>query len=358
MYYALIMAGGSGTRLWPFSRRDHPKQALKLIGERTMMQHAVDRLAPLFVPEHIFVVTQSKCVPMLVGQVPELPAENFIREPLARGTAAAIGLGTIHLHRRDPDAIMAVLTADHFITNTERFRAGLAAASKMAEEGYLVTLGIKPLAPATGLGYIKQGNDLGEPDGYPAFSVVEFVEKPDQDAANQMVASGGYSWNSGMFIWRADRIMEEFQKQMPPLYAQLMELEAVLGTPEAEATINRVWPQINKQTIDYGVMEHAERVAVIPVDIGWSDIGSWSSLAGLLPGDNARNTVVGRHVSVDTYNTLIVSDNEKRLIASVGLNNMVIVSMDDAVLVCAKEREQDVRQIVKQLETGGHDDWL
>jgi mannose-1-phosphate guanylyltransferase len=297
--YALIMAGGIGTRLWPLSRRGCPKQALKLVGERTMMQHAVDRLAPLFRPEQVFVVARGEYVPILSSQVPELPPQNFVVEPEGRGTAPAIGLGAIHFLRRDPEAIMAVLTADHFIADTARFRQVLTAAAEAATDGYLVTLGIKPSSPSTGYGYIEQGEGLGEAEGLPLFRAKRFTEKPSPEAAVQMVESGTYSWNSGMFVWRADRIMEEFQRQMPEFYAQLAEVDAVLETPGYEPALKRVWPRVAKQTIDYGVMEGAENVAVIPVDIGWSDVGSWASLPELLPSDKAGNVVVGQHAEID-----------------------------------------------------------
>lgn len=358
MYYAVIVAGGSGTRLWPFSRQTHPKQALKLVGERTMMQHAVDRLAPLFSPDQVFVVTRRDHVPVLSEQVPNLPAANFIVEPQARGTAAAIGLAAIRLHKCDRDAVMAVLTADHFITNTERFRESLATAAQVAEDGYLVTLGITPSAPSTGFGYIQQGNSLGSTGGFPVFQVAQFAEKPDQDTAQQMVQSGEFSWNSGMFIWRVDHILAEFERQMPRLYAQLQDVGEAIGTARYADVINRVWPEIVKQTIDYGVMEHARKVAVIPVEIGWSDVGSWSSLTELIPADAQGNVSVGKHVEVDTTNALIVSDDEDRLIATIGLHDVVIVAMNDAVLVCPKEREQEVRQIVKHLEATGQNRWL
>ena len=203
-------------------------------------------------------VTRGEHASMLMEQVPELPPENFIVEPEGRGTAPAIGLAAIHLRRRDPDAIMAVLTADHYIADTEGFRQALTAAAQVAEEGHLVTLGIKPTSPSTGYGYIQQGASLGTVDGSPTFRVERFIEKPDLETATAMVESGEYSWNSGMFIWRVDRILDEFQRQMPEFYAQLAEVEAALGTPAYEATLNRIWPQVAKQTIDYGVMEGAE----------------------------------------------------------------------------------------------------
>jgi mannose-1-phosphate guanylyltransferase len=356
-YYALIMAGGTGTRLWPLSRRSRPKQALRLVGERTMMEHAVDRLAPLFRPECVFVVTQGEYVPLLSSQVPELPLENFIVEPEGRGTAPAIGLGAIHLRRRDPEATMAVLTADHFITDTARFRRVLTAAAQVAADGHLVTLGIKPSSPSTGYGYIKQGKGLGEVEGFPVFCAERFTEKPSPETAIQMVESGEYSWNSGMFVWRVDRILDEFRHQMPEFYAQLAEVEAVLGTPGYEPTLKRVWPHVAKQTIDYGLMESAEDVAVIPIEIGWSDVGSWASLPELLPADGAGNVVVGQHVGIDTRDTLVFAGNGKRLVATIGVEGLVIVDTEDALLVCARGREQDMRVMVKRLEQG-YDEWL
>ncbi len=347
-FYALIMAGGVGTRLWPLSRRDCPKQSLKLFGERTMFEHAVDRIAPVVQPERVIVVAGAEHIESLTAQAPELPSQNFIVEPEGRGTAPAIGLGAIHMHRQDPEAIMAVLTADHFIADVARFRRVLRAAAQVAAEGYLVTLGITPSSPSTGFGYIKQGDSLGTYEGFPVFRAQRFTEKPSLETALHMVDSGEYSWNSGMFIWRVDRILEEFQRRMPDFYVKLAEIEATLDTPGYEATLNRIWPEVAKQTIDYGVMEHAEDVAVIPVDIGWSDVGSWASLVELLPTDEDANVIVGPHVGIDTRDTLIFGG--KRLIATIGVEDMVIVDTEDALLICTKEREQEVRTIVRELE--------
>ncbi len=357
-FYALIMAGGVGTRLWPLSRRNRPKQSLKLIGERTMFEHAIDRIAPLFQPEEIFVVAGADQVGMLWAQAPELPQENLIAEPEGRGTAPAIGLGAIHLHRKDPDAVMAVLTADHFISDVALFRQALAAAEQVAAKGHLVTLGIKPSSPSTGYGYIKQGESLGKTDGFEVFRAERFTEKPSAETALHMVESGEYSWNSGMFIWQVARIVEEFERQMDAFYAQLAEVEATLGTPGYKPTLGRVWPQVTKQTIDYGVMEGAGDVAVISVDIGWSDVGSWASLLDLLPADANGNTVVGPHVGIDTRDTLVFNKNGKRLVATIGVEDLVIVDTEDALLVCPKEREQDVREMVRMLEREGRSEYL
>ena len=356
MYYALIMAGGFGTRLWPLSRRNRPKQSLKLVGERTMFQYAVDRIAPLFQMEQVYVVTRAEHAGPLASQMPELPAKNFIVEPEGRGTAPAIGLSAIHLRRQDPDAVMAVLTADHFITNPAHFCQALTAAEQLARDGYLVTLGIRPSGPSTGYGYIKQGEPLDRVEEIPVFRVERFTEKPSLEVATQMVESGDYSWNSGMFIWRVDRILAEFERQMPDLYAQLLEVEATLGTPEYQPTLDQVWPQVAKETIDYGVMENAQDIAVLPVDIGWSDVGSWASLLDLHPTDEHGNIVVGSHLGVDTRNTLVFG--EKRLIATIGLEGMVVVDTEDALLICPQDREQEVREVVKRLTEEGYPDWL
>ena len=348
MYYALIMAGGKGTRLWPLSREKTPKHTLKLVDDRTMFQHTVERLRPLFSPEQVFVITTAEHVAVLAEQVEELPRQNFIIEPEGRGTAPAIGLAALHLRRKDPDAVMAVLTADHFITQREAFRKSLSIAQLAAQQGYLVTLGIKPTEPSTGFGYIQQADLITEIEGQPIYQVTRFTEKPCLEEAQRMFASSEYSWNSGMFIWRVKDILAEFKRQMPDFYEQLMLVEQVLGTPEYDKVLSQIWPEVNKETIDYGIMEAAQNLAVIPVDIGWTDVGSWGSLYGLLRTDEQGNIHVGETINLDSRNTLVYGS--KRLIATIGLEDVIIVDTEDALLVCARGHEQDVKKIVNRLK--------
>jgi mannose-1-phosphate guanylyltransferase len=356
MAYALIMAGGAGTRLWPFSREKRPKQALKLVEERTLFQHAVERITPSFPAEHILVVTRKEHAPMLMEQAPSLPGENFIIEPEGRGTAPAIGLGALHVAQRDPQAVMAVLTADHFIAKPDIFRQALAAAVEAAQAGHLVTMGIQPTYPATGYGYIKRMDFMKQYGSFTAFHMERFVEKPDLSTAIEMLASGEYSWNSGMFIWQVERIFEEFKRQMPAFYDQMQQIKFLLDTPAYADAVQEIWPKVQKQTIDYGIMEGAQQRIVFPVDIGWADVGSWKSLIDLLPADEDGNIFSSHNIAIDTHNTF--SFGEKRLIATIGIHDLIIVDTEDALLICDRDREQEVREIVRILSEQGKNEYL
>lgn len=355
--YAVIMAGGSGTRLWPLSRQNRPKQAIELVDNRTMFQHAVDRLEGLLPLERVLVVTARDHVAALAPQVPDMPRENFIVEPMGRGTAGAIGLAAVYLKQRDPDAVMAVLTADHYIRDVSRFRAVLFAAAQVARQGHIVTLGIEPSFPSTGFGYIRRREQMGVVDGFTAYGVDAFVEKPDADRAVEFLATGLYSWNSGMFIWQVRRVMAEFERQMPDLYANLQTVEAALGTPDEAEVLAEVWPQVRKETIDYGVMERADDVVVIPVDIGWTDIGDWSAVYKLHEPDEVGNVAVGAdHVGVKTRGAFIYGG--KKLIATIGLEDVIVIDTGDAILICARDRAQDVKLVVEQLQRDGRAEFL
>jgi mannose-1-phosphate guanylyltransferase len=274
-YFAVIMAGGGGTRLWPLSRKARPKQMLRLLEERSLFQTSVQRILGVYQPDQVYVVTVEEQAAELQEQAPEIPPENYILEPMPRGTASVVGLAAAALKHRDPQAVMAVLTSDHFIQNEEGFRQLLRVAYDVAQDGYLVTLGIEPACAATGYGYIQQGKKIGKYQGMDAYQVVKFKEKPDEKQAERMLESGDHIWNSGMFVWRVDRILEEFARQMPELSRSITEIAESWGTSSRQATVQRIWPGLRNETVDYGIMEGAQRVAVIPAaGLGWNDVGS------------------------------------------------------------------------------------
>jgi len=354
-FYGVIMAGGGGTRLWPLSRKARPKQMLSLIEERSLFQSAIDRVNGILPPERILVVTVAEQAAQLREQAPEIPAENFLLEPMPRGTASVVGLAAQVLQHRDPQAIMAVLTSDHFIGNQERYQDLLRAAHQVALDGYLVTLGIAPTFPATGYGYIQQGELLGTYRDQPVYRAMRFKEKPDDAQARAMLESGDHAWNSGMFVWQVSQILEEIARQMPDLAAKLAEIGQVWDTPSCQSTLERVWPTIQPETIDYGVMEGARQVAVIPAQgLNWSDVGSWDSLFDVLPADQSGNIVMGgEHIAVDTRNSLVYVNQEHRLIVTIGVDDLVVVDTGDVLLVCHKSQAQKVRQVVNQLSRDG-----
>lgn len=350
--YAVIMAGGGGTRLWPVSRKERPKQLLPLIGEETLFQGTVQRLEGLFPPERILVVTVAEQVTEMRQQAPEIPLENYLVEPAPRGTASVVGLAAAVLHKRDPQATMAILPSDHFIRNRDLFHYLLRAACEVAQTGYLVTLGITPTFPSTAYGYIQQGAPVPGDFKYPAYNVSRFTEKPDDATAQKMLRLGGHSWNSGMFIWTAERILGEFQARMPELYSALEKIMAGLNAPDSASVIESVWPDLKVETIDYGVMEKAERVAVLPAGgLGWSDVGSWDSLFEvLLPDMDGNIGVNGQHLALDTHNTLIYGDSSsERLVVTIGVDDTIVVDAGDVLLICKSDQSQKVRDVVAHL---------
>lgn len=354
-YYAVIMAGGGGTRLWPLSRVGRPKQMLQLFDERTLFQVAVQRLQGLFRPENILVVTVADQAPALMAQAPEIPPANFLPEPAARGTAAVVGLGAVAVQQRDPQGVMAVLTADHFIRDEAHFRRLLRLAYQVAQTDYLVTLGIQPTAPSSGFGYIQFGELLGEWEGQKVHRVRRFKEKPNEVQARQMLAEGNHVWNSGMFFWRSRRILAEFDRHMPQLAQALAHIAAAWDSPQQQAVLQREWMALEPETIDYGIMEKAEQVAVIPAEgLGWSDVGIWDALYEILAGDGQGNIVQGAaHVGLDTHGCLIFGTSDTRLIATLGVQDLIIVDAGDALLVCRRDQSQLVRQLVQHLKETG-----
>lgn len=358
--YAVIMAGGGGTRLWPLSRNERPKQLLPLVDEKTLFQGTVSRLENLFPPERILVVTVAAQAAIMQEQAPEIPVENYLIEPAPRGTAAVVGLAAAVLKQRDPQAMMAVLPADHFIRNRDLFHYLLRAAFDVANGGYLVTLGITPTYPSTAYGYIQQGEALNGEFKYPTYAVKRFVEKPDEKRAQEFLRRGDHSWNSGMFVWCASDILKELKKQMPELSDVVTKISAAWDTPQRDDVLNTLWYDLKNVTVDYGVMENAELVAVLPAGgLGWSDVGSWNSLLEvLLPDMNGNIAQNAHHLAIDTHNSLVYSNDNQRLVVTIGVDDMVLVDVGDVLLVCKSDQAQKVRDVVEHLKKHRQDKYL
>jgi len=358
--YAVIMAGGSGTRLWPVSRTSHPKHTLPLLGKETLFQSTVSRLSGLLTFEHILVVTTASQASELRQQVQEIPEENFLLEPEPRGTASVVGFAASVLQKRDPQAVMCVLPSDHYIRNQDLFHLILNVAMEVARRGYLVTLGITPTYPATGYGYIQRGELLPQKYPYPVYRVSKFKEKPAEAQAREMILRGDHSWNSGMFIWRVDTILDEIGKQMPDLKAGLVEIAAAWRTPAQTKALQETWPRLRTETIDYGIMEHADNVAVLPASgLGWSDVGSWDSLYDVFYPDEDGNIVFGGDlVPLDTHSSLVYGSDERKLIVTIGVDDLVIVNTKDVLLVCHRSQTQKVRQVVELLKNSENKRYL
>lgn len=358
--YAVIMAGGGGTRLWPLSRKEKPKQLLPLLGQETLFQSTVNRLENLFPPERILVVTVAEQAREMQVQVPAIPLENYLIEPEPRGTASVVALAAAVLKKRDPNAMMAILTADHFIRNKDLFRFLINTAFQVASQDYLVTLGITPTFPSTGYGYIEQGSSLDGDYQYPVYEVKRFKEKPDQETAERLLQAGDHSWNSGMFVWKVDAILAEINRQMPELSKTIGEISDAWNTPSHTDVLNSGWKTLKPQTIDYGIMERAEHVAVLPAGgLGWSDVGSWDSLFEVLFADADGNVPVNsEHIMLDTHNTLVYGNDNGRLIVTIGLDDMVIVDAGDVLMVCKTDQSQKVRDVVDRLKKDQQEKYL
>lgn len=358
--YAVIMAGGVGSRFWPRSTEKTPKQLLQIVNKGTMIQNTVSRISRVIEPSHILVVTNKVQKPMVAKQLPQVPAENIIVEPIGRNTAPCIGLAALFIRRMDPDAVMVVLPADHLMTDEEEFRRVLSLAIWVAyESGRLITIGIHPTRPETGYGYIQV---IDEDDGTnPYFDrgvhkVKTFAEKPNRDTAQQFLDSGDFLWNSGMFIWKVGVIMSAIERSLPDLHRELIKIESAIGTDHIDQAINTGYRMIRSISIDYGVMEKAKEVYVLRGEFGWSDVGSWDEVYRIGGKDADGNSVSGRTVLFGTKNSLIQSDD--KLIAAVDVEDLVIIASDNAILVCRRGKSQDVKEIVDYLRRKQMTDYL
>ena len=356
--YALIMAGGIGTRFWPLSRRRNPKQVLALSGGLSLVQETVARLDGLCRPEETLVVTAAVHAEAVASHLDRIPRGNILIEPEGRNTAPCIGIGALHVFKRDPQGVMAVLPADHVIRDREKFQQVLKAGVELAGKyDSLITLGIPPSCPETGYGYIIQGKEVAETDGIKLHRVQQFVEKPNRERAEELLATKRALWNSGMFLWKASVILKEIARHLPFLYELLMELEPFLGTKGEQEKFREIYNRAESVSIDYGIMEKAEDVYVVPADFHWSDLGSFSALNEVFQPDKAGNILVGEdHLVLDSRNVTLYS--KEKPVVLVGMENVIVVETGDALLVCHKENAQDVKKIVSILEERGRDQLL
>lgn len=344
--YAVIMAGGIGSRFWPRSREKKPKQLLKIFGEKTMIQETIERLDGLIANERIFIVTNKMQKAEIKNQLPDIPSENIIDEPFGKNTAACIGLASILVEKMSKDAVTIILPADHVIANVKEFQETIKCAAQYADKSKgLVTIGINPTRPETGYGYIQIDDKKVEDNVY---QVMTFAEKPNYATAVRFLKAGDFMWNSGMFIWRVDSILREMKQHMPELYAGLEEIKASLGTADFDRVLSAVYGQLKSISIDYGIMEKTKNVYLVKGNFPWSDVGSWAEVYNLSDKDDDGNVIVGDIFTQHTSDSYLYSP--KKFAAVVGVDNIIVINTSDTLLVCHKEKAQDVKSIIDYLK--------
>lgn len=358
--YAVIMAGGVGARFWPRSREKNPKQLLSIINKESMIQNTVARISDLIEPSNILIVTNKNLKQTVAKQLPTIPTDNIITEPLGRNTAPCIGLAAMFIHRRDPDAVMVVLPSDHIIHDEQEFKRVLRLAIWVAYESHsLITIGIEPNRPETGYGYIQVVDENDGTNPYfekGVFNVKTFAEKPNLPTAQRFLESGDFLWNSGMFIWSVETILREIKKSLPELYTELKKLEPTIGGDQYEHTLETVYRIIRGVSIDYGVMEKADHVYVIRGNFGWSDVGSWDEVYRLAGKDENGNSITGKAFLLNTRNAYIHSPN--KFVATIGVEDIIVINTEDAILVCKLGNSQDVKEVVDYLRRKQMYDYL
>lgn len=368
MLHAVIMAGGTGTRFWPESRAQRPKQLLRMVGDKTMVRATVDRLGDLVPPERVLIATTAELAGKIAEELSELPPEAILAEPCKRNTAPCIGLAATRISRDDPDATMAVMPADHVIRPHESFRDAIRFAAALVDRlpGRIVTFGIRPNYPAESFGYIERAEPLSalplgegwaESESPSVYGVRQFREKPNADTAAEYLASGRFYWNSGIFVWKARTILDELGKYEPEMYDHLQRIAEAAGTPEYDRVLRREFAAIKGISIDYAVMERTTEVLVIEAPFEWDDVGSWQSLARLRGADAEGNTIAGKHLGLSTTGT-IVRGGDDHLIVTLGLKDCIIVHTPDATLVANKHDEESIRKVVDMLNERGWREYL
>jgi len=358
--HAIVMAGGSGTRFWPASRAALPKQLLPLAGERTLLEDTVARLEGLVPPERVLVVTSARLLDAARRQLPQVPEAGLVGEPCKRDTAPCIGLAALLVSRHDPDATLAVMPSDHVITPAAKFQDAIRQAAALVEAapGRLVTFGIRPTYPAESFGYIQQGAALAvAPGAAPAHVVARFREKPPAQVAAEYLAAGDSLWNAGIFVWKAATILAALRERQPDCLAHLERIAAAWDGPDREAVFAREFAAIKGISIDYAVLEHADDVVVIEAPFTWDDLGGWSAVARQRGVDAEGNTIVGRHLGIDSVRTIVHAAGD-HLVVTMGLEDMLVVHTPDATLVADRAREEAVRKVVAELEKRGWQEYL
>ena len=352
---ALIMAGGRGERFWPKSRKSLPKQFLSLTDDgRTMIQLTVERIRPLIDLEDIYISTNRAYRGLVMEQLPGIPPENILCEPVGRNTAPCIGLGAVHIAKKYEDAVMMVLPSDHLIKYNQMFLNALKDGCSIAEKGKnLVTIGITPDYPETGYGYIKF---LPQQADGNAYAVDRFVEKPDMETAKEYLESEEYLWNSGMFIWKVSTILDNMKSMLPDLHQGLLNIAEAIGTDKQEMVLEKVFPELESVSIDYGVMEKAENIFILPGVFGWDDVGSWLAVERIQKANESGNVVTGNIITINSKNNII--QGGKKLIAAVGLENLIIVDTEDATLICDKGNTPDIKLVLENLKICNREEYL
>jgi mannose-1-phosphate guanylyltransferase len=351
------MAGGSGTRFWPESRKTRPKQLLSICGEKSMIRTTVDRIVPLVSPLNIMIITSQVCAAQIRSEIPELTQERVVEEPFSRNTAPCIALAAYKVLKQDPEAVMAVLPADHLIGDDENFRSAIRTAYDMAlGDDYLITLGVIPNRPETGYGYLKLGHPVLNSTGSKVFQVECFVEKPDLDTAEQYFNDGRFLWNSGMFIWKVSTIIDAFRNHLPGITQAMESIFPALNTPAEAEALRNVYADLQNVSIDYGIMEKAQKVLTVPLDVHWNDVGCWSSLHGVWSDDDCGNAVSGSALCVESLKCVVSSPH--KLTVLMGVDDLIIVDTPDALLVCRKDKAQDIKKLQELLIARGYRDLL
>jgi mannose-1-phosphate guanylyltransferase len=354
---ALFMAGGSGTRLWPLSRENNPKQLHKIVGEKSLMTQTVERIAPMIAPSDIWIVTNRRYAEQIASHAPEVPVEQIITEPFPLGTNLAVGLGAVHIARQDPDAVILVGWADSYIGHEQAFRNALQKAELLAPEVDGVILAVEPTYPATAYGYIEAGDAI---DGHEsAFRINRFEEKPTADRAAQFFNSRTHFWNPGISVWKVSRLLDLIRQFKPDHYNALQFVAGAIGTPDEQAAVEEAFSELDRMPIDNAIFEKASNMATIPVNLDWNDIGSWSAIYDVQSngiGNSGSNVTRGSVVSVDTDKCLIYS--QKRLIATLGISDLVIVETEDAILIVHKNETERMKELYAEVETYGGAQYL